>query len=206
MRPAADRRRGRDPPAPSSRPCLGPRTVVGGQPRRRSGHPKHPPDARRHRATAGTGRRGRTHHTKTDIVVPVVRVVPVAVGAARVVLVVVPGPAAQHPRTRSRAAPPILPTAPAIMPRIGTADQPLRQKIAKALPAQRLSGTSDHDGDEHTTRKPKPSSRKSGLPPPRSAQRAPSREKLQDPPRSTRGLSSCAPVSIQAEPSVGALR
>lgn len=56
--------------------------------------------------TAGTGRHGgepkvdvgRTHHPKTDVVVTVVRMVVVAVAGARVVLIVDPGAAAQHPR------------------------------------------------------------------------------------------------------------
>ena len=39
---------------------------------------------------------GRTQHTKTDVVVTVVRVVPVAIRGPRVVLIVVPGPAAQQ--------------------------------------------------------------------------------------------------------------
>ena len=41
---------------------------------------------------------GRAQHTKTVVVVPVVRVVVVAVVRARVVLIVVPGAAAQHAR------------------------------------------------------------------------------------------------------------
>ena len=40
---------------------------------------------------------GRATHTKTDVVVTVVRVDVVAVGRARVVLVVVPGAAAHNP-------------------------------------------------------------------------------------------------------------
>ena len=45
---------------------------------------------------------GRTTYLKTDIVVAVVRVVPVAVRATAVVAIVVPRPAAQHPRVRHR--------------------------------------------------------------------------------------------------------
>ncbi len=45
---------------------------------------------------------GRTQHSKTDIVVPVVRVVVVAVGRTPVVLVVDPGAAAQHTTSRLR--------------------------------------------------------------------------------------------------------
>jgi hypothetical protein len=37
------------------------------------------------------------HHSKSDIVVPVIRVVPVAVGAADVVLIIVERPSPQHP-------------------------------------------------------------------------------------------------------------
>ena len=41
---------------------------------------------------------GRTHYPKPDVVVPVVRVVVVAVVSARVVLIVVPRTTAQHAR------------------------------------------------------------------------------------------------------------
>ena len=41
---------------------------------------------------------GRTQHPKTDIVVAVVGIVPVAVRGARILWIVVPGAAAQHPR------------------------------------------------------------------------------------------------------------
>lgn len=37
------------------------------------------------------------HHPKTDVVVPVVRVVPIAVGTARVPLIIVEGTTTQHP-------------------------------------------------------------------------------------------------------------
>ena len=43
-----------------------------------------------------------THQPKADVVVTVVRIVVVAVGATGVVLVVVPGPAAQHTPDRTR--------------------------------------------------------------------------------------------------------
>jgi len=45
----------------------------------------------------------RHHHPKTDVVVAVVRMVVVAVVRARVVLIVVPSPTAQHPRLDSGA-------------------------------------------------------------------------------------------------------
>ena len=41
---------------------------------------------------------GRTHHTKTDVVVAAVRMVVVAISGARIVLTVVPGAAAQNAR------------------------------------------------------------------------------------------------------------
>ena len=41
---------------------------------------------------------GRTHYTKTDVVVAVVRMVVVAIVGARIVLIVVPGAAAQNAR------------------------------------------------------------------------------------------------------------
>ena len=50
---------------------------------------------------------GRTHHTKTDVVVTVVGIVPVAVGGARIVWIVVPGAAAQHTKRAHRGAPPV---------------------------------------------------------------------------------------------------
>ena len=49
---------------------------------------------------------GHATHAKTDVVVPVVGVVVVAVAAARVVLVVVPGPAAHRTAARYQGAPP----------------------------------------------------------------------------------------------------
>ena len=45
---------------------------------------------------------GRTQQTKTDVVVPVVRVVVVAVGAMGIVLDVVPGPTTHSPAVRLR--------------------------------------------------------------------------------------------------------
>ena len=47
----------------------------------------------------------RHHHPETDVVVPVVRIVVVAVVRARVVLIVVPGAPAHHPRLVSGAPP-----------------------------------------------------------------------------------------------------
>jgi hypothetical protein len=41
---------------------------------------------------------GPTHHTKTDVVVAVVRMVVVAIVGARIALIVVPGAAAQNAR------------------------------------------------------------------------------------------------------------
>jgi hypothetical protein len=42
------------------------------------------------------------HHPKTDVIVEVVRIVPDAVGTARVPFIVVPRPTAQHPVTIER--------------------------------------------------------------------------------------------------------
>ncbi len=101
---------GRDAPAPSFLPRLEPanrgRRTTPGARRVRNAKPTRSPGALGRRASKGPGRCGRTNHTETDVVVPVVRVVPVAVGRARVVLIVVPGPAAQHAKTHQRAAPP----------------------------------------------------------------------------------------------------
>jgi len=48
--------------------------------------------------TGDAQRVGRTHHPKTDIVVAIIGIVPVAVRGARIVWIIVPGTAAQHPR------------------------------------------------------------------------------------------------------------
>ena len=56
---------------------------------------------------------GRQHHTKTPVVVPVVRVVPVAVGRAGVLWIVDPGATAQHASVMIGA--PDWKTSPAIM-------------------------------------------------------------------------------------------
>jgi hypothetical protein len=45
------------------------------------------------------------HRTKTDIVVTIVRLIVVAKSGARVVLIVVPRPAAQHPPSASQGTP-----------------------------------------------------------------------------------------------------
>ena len=58
-----------------------------------------PPNLRRSRRGQDVGP---TQQTKTDVVVAVVRVVVVAVGAAGIVLVVVPGPATHSPAVRHR--------------------------------------------------------------------------------------------------------
>jgi hypothetical protein len=118
MRPTAGPRVaepcGRDAPAPSFRPRLGPQTVVGGQLRKSIGTRRAGP-ARPQRPMGISPKREQkdvrqTHHTKPDVVIPVVRVVLVAVGRARVVLIVVPGPAAQHTGIRSTGGPTGVPT------------------------------------------------------------------------------------------------
>ncbi len=68
--------------------------------------------------------------TKTDVVVAVVRGVVVAVGAARVVGVVVPGPTAQRPRSRRRAAPLVVTPAALIMRQT---DSPRERRLAPAV-------------------------------------------------------------------------
>jgi hypothetical protein len=50
---------------------------------------------------------GRTDNTKTPVVVPVVGLIPVAVGGTRILWMVVPGAAAQHPLRADRVAPPV---------------------------------------------------------------------------------------------------
>ncbi len=84
-------------PMPGSTGCpasASPRSAVG-----------RPPGASGRRAREGSARRGRTHHTKPDVAEPAVRVAPEAVGRARVVLGVVPGPAAKHTGSRSTGGP-----------------------------------------------------------------------------------------------------
>ena len=101
---------GRDSPAPSSSLRLGPQTVVGGLYRKRLQADKG--WSARNRSAADTPLRlrrkqegedvGRATHTKTDVVVTVVRVDVVAEGRARVVLVVVIGAAAHNPAVGPR--------------------------------------------------------------------------------------------------------
>ena len=93
----------------------------------------------------------RTHHTEPDVVVPVVRVVPVAVGRARVVLIVVPGPAAQHTGTSQRAAPPTFRPACSTIPHGEPNRQPRKNRRAaltrrpSEISAQRWATNTPHE-------------------------------------------------------------
>ena len=141
---------------------------------------------------------GRTqHHPKTDVVVAVVGVIPVANGTARVVPVVVPR-AAAHELSR----PPDRMSPPGAAKHSRACHEARRGSLPRTPSGGEVPGDSEcrgargqsqrTGGERNTTRKPMTSLRRSGRPLRRTAQRALTRRSLHEPPRTSRMTSSPA--------------
>ena len=195
---------GRDSPAPSSTLRLGPETVVAGQCRKR--YPCRRRWVRPQRAGGdlisqsvplkGGKDVGQTNQAKPDVVVAVVRVVPVPVRGARVLPIVVPRAAAHHPSV------PGSPTGRGRQSHCVTKIPKISKNARRALRALCAAHAAISDqrfqkmGDKQTKRKPRPPPRPSGEPWPRQAARAYARLSFQEPPRTTRSTPDSGPRGL----------